>query len=880
MFVINFLNCSGFFLEKKCKVSDLNDFHLSPVHKNTTSYLSGDNLAAKCIEGFKPNTRKIIKCDAEGHWSINTTCTANKCSVPNDADSHIKRRLNQISVKFNTDVHIICDPGFTLEGPSVIRCRTNGTWNYTWNDLTPKCKVNKCRYPNDTDPYLNINQFNGSVLFDTIVQLSCTKGDLVGPKNIKCNPDGQWNIIVDSSSPLCVTGEDLQHSSQNVAIGIGIGAAVVVIAVVVIVVIFMRRRVAKTPRNKPYDEVKEEDGQNIYCNIKNSDMAVSETTLTENNDKTHQQNTYYAFLPNEKVSMTAVDVDKFKDYVEENKGVDSVIKLQFLNFTSGLKYPAKVALSNENRMKNKYKNICAYDDTRVVLKRKNNQTKSDYINASFVNGYESFHRYVASQGPIKGTEEDFWEMIYQLGSQKIVMLTNLIEDGKRKCEQYWPENDEIQFGEMNIRLRSIDRYADYTIRNLSVNQGGSAWKDVRQFHFTSWPDKGVPKYASSLVHFRSKVLAAPTKGKGPLVVHCSAGVGRTGTFIALDYLVSQASSVGQIDPFACVETLRLQRVNMVQTAEQYLFLHFALEEAIICKASATAAAEFPKVFSSLQQIIPRENKRRIDKEFETLNETSPKLQDEDFVSGKAVENQMKNRYNDILPVESHRIYLYTYAKGRSDYINAIMLPSYRESKAFIVTLMPLENTVIDFCRLVYENDVTSIIMLNEITQETILGQYWPNDTEILNVGDFNIQKTKVEALENVVINHLSMHYESQEPRKIKQFQVKFWPDAEQRPRSAKDLLEVMELVHIWQRNTGNNPVIVHCMNGNDKSGLYCVIEATIERMKIEQDVGIQQTIKQMRIRRPEIIPNIEQYEFCHEAVLEYLQQFDTYSNFQ
>ncbi|KAJ8313139.1 hypothetical protein KUTeg_009309 [Tegillarca granosa] len=298
--------------------------------------------------------------------------------------------------------------------------------------------------------------------------------------------------------------KDLQNSSSYVAIGCGIGATVVVIVVVVIVVIFMRRRVAKTQRNKPYDEVKEEDGQNIYCNIKNSDMAVSETTLTENNEKTNQQNTYYAFLPNEKVSMTAVDVDKFKDYVDENKGVDSVIKLQFL-------------------------------------------------------GYESFHRYVASQGPIKGIEEDFWEMIYQLGSEKIVMLTNLIEDGK----------------------------------------GGSAWKDVRQFHFTSWPDKGVPKYASSLVHFRSKVLAAPTKGKGPLVVHCSAGVGRTGTFIALDYLVSQASSVGQVDPFACVETLRRQRVNMVQTA--------------------------------------------------TLNETSPKLQDEDFVSGKAVENQMKNRYNDILP---------------------------------------------------------------------------------------------------------------------------------------------------------------------------------------------------------------------------------------
>ncbi|KAJ8305908.1 hypothetical protein KUTeg_016453 [Tegillarca granosa] len=900
--------------QKECSKNDLKliKLKINETPCSSSPCLSGEKINVECVEGYTLKGSGYVMCGKDGNWSFDTTCKANTCLLPNDVHTHTNVTGQSNVVKFGTALTITCDSGYHVKS-SIDRCQLNGTWSSTGLITAPLCIANTCLLPNDVHTHTNVTGQSNVTEFGTAIMIACDSGyhvkssidrcQLNGtwsstglitaplcientcslpindeharinqtagkeyvrvgtsvkigcdigyrlkiPEEVFCQLNGTWNFNWDKSLPVC---EDLENGNQNSYVGIGVGigstAFIVIIAIVAIILFVKRKKKDKEEtENAGYMEKNEASTGNVYSSIEETEI-VTETELT-NDDTARESSGYYSFLSNKAISKNAIKIENFINYVEENKGKNGSIVSQFSNLLTGLQYPAKVACFQQNKPKN--------DATRVVLNRP--KEMSDYINASYINGYDSVKRYVASQGPMKGTEEDFWEMVYQLRSDKIVMLTNVFEEGKHKCVQYWPDKDILKFGTMSVQLKSVDRYADFTVRLLSIKQDGSEWRKIRQFHFTAWPDRGVPKYASSLVQFRHKVLSMSTKGKGPLIVHCSAGIGRTGTFIALDILVAQARSTGQVDVYTCVETLRCQRVNMVQTAEQYLFLHHALEEALMCKTTATAASDFPELYAKMQQRLQNERTREIDKEFQTLNETSPVLQEEEFASGKTSQNKKKNRYSNILPVESHRIYLCSYVPGRSDYINAVLLPSYKESKAFIATQMPLPDTVIDFLCLVYESDVSSVVMLNEMDDKKTVGRYWPENEDAFNVGPYTVTKSGEKNMDCMIIKQLKIQYESQKPRVVNQFQVKFWPDNEMVPSSVSDILTVMEHVQQWQRKTGgHNPVVVHCMNGCDKTGLYCVVEATIERLKIEQDVGIQQIIKQMRSRRPQIIPCI------------------------
>ncbi|XP_052106290.1 receptor-type tyrosine-protein phosphatase kappa-like [Mytilus californianus] len=480
---------------------------------------------------------------------------------------------------------------------------------------------------------------------------------------------------------------------------------------------------------------------------------------------------YYAFSVGSQLPKDAIEVKNFYGYVEKRRGKEGDILKEFLNLKSGLQKPTDAALKPGNRLKNKYKDMYAYDETRVIL------DNSSYINASFIQGYGQVRKYIAAQGPLDKTVDDFWRMVWEYDCGKIVMLTNVFENGKEK-----------------------------------------ETKTVFQFHFTAWPDKDVPKYASSLVHFRHKVNTTRTVAKGPMVVHCSAGVGRTGTYIALDYIVHEAKERDYVEVFRSVEILRNQRVNMVQTAHQYLFLHEAVLEALMCPNSGIPCRDFSDNYKDLMRFDNNKKKHKLQVEYELMNSISSRHDEEAFIGSE-------------MPLLS------TAVDGRNEYINAVFLPGYRNNQTFIVTQMPLETTVVDLWRLIYDYEIPTIVMLNKDIQTGV--------------------------------------------RQVKLFKAKFWEENMIVPGSANDMLSFLSGIEDeHSNNRGCGPVLVHCLNGCDKSGLYCVLATVIERLRIEQDVDIQHIIKQMRNRRPQIIPNYEQFQFIYEAVIEYLKEFETYSNFQ
>ncbi|XP_046716059.1 receptor-type tyrosine-protein phosphatase beta isoform X1 [Silurus meridionalis] len=231
------------------------------------------------------------------------------------------------------------------------------------------------------------------------------------------------------------------------------------------------------------------------------------------------------------------------------------------------------ALAMENKGKNRYNNVLPYDSSRVKLSIHGSPT-DDYINANYISGYNSKKEYIAAQGPLPATVNEFWRMIWEKNAHTIVMLTKCYEQGRVKCEKYWPAENK-PYNNILVTTTSEIELEDWTIRDFRIKNVKTAeTRDVRQFHFTAWPDHGVPETTEVLINFRHLVREHMDNfsRNAPAVVHCSAGVGRTGTLIALDHLIFQIERESMVDIYGIIYNMRMHRPLMVQTEDQYVFL--------------------------------------------------------------------------------------------------------------------------------------------------------------------------------------------------------------------------------------------------------------------------------------------------------------------
>ncbi|XP_060021320.1 receptor-type tyrosine-protein phosphatase beta isoform X2 [Lagenorhynchus albirostris] len=244
-----------------------------------------------------------------------------------------------------------------------------------------------------------------------------------------------------------------------------------------------------------------------------------------------------------------------------------------------------IALLPENRGKNRYNNILPYDASRVKLSHVDDDPCSDYINASYIPGNNFRREYIATQGPLPGTKDDFWKMAWEQNVHNIVMVTQCVEKGRVKCDHYWPaDQDSLYYGDLILQMLSESVLPEWTIREFRIcsEEQLDAHRLIRHFHYTVWPDHGVPETTQSLIQFVRTVrdYINRTPGAGPTAVHCSAGVGRTGTFIALDRILQQLDSKDSVDIYGAVHDLRLHRVHMVQTECQYVYLHQCVRDVL------------------------------------------------------------------------------------------------------------------------------------------------------------------------------------------------------------------------------------------------------------------------------------------------------------
>uniref|UniRef100_A0A672M6H0 Receptor-type tyrosine-protein phosphatase U n=1 Tax=Sinocyclocheilus grahami TaxID=75366 RepID=A0A672M6H0_SINGR len=523
----------------------------------------------------------------------------------------------------------------------------------------------------------------------------------------------------------------------------------------------------------------------------------------------------------------------------------------------------------KDKTKGRHDTLMGYDRHRVKLHPLLGDPNSDYINANYIDGYHRSNHFIATQGPKQETVYDFWRMVWQENCFSIVMITKLVEVGRVKCCKYWPDESEM-YGDIKITLLKTETLAEYTVRTFALERRGySAKHEVCQFHFTSWPEHGVPYHATGLLAFIRRVKSSTPLDAGPVVVHCSVGAGRTGCYIVLDVMLDMAECEGVVDIYNCVKTLCSRRINMIQTEEQYIFIHDAILEACLCGETAIPVNEFALAYKEMLRVDSQSNSSQLREEFQVFVNNISTLHNCILISPNC------DFYIDVLPPDRALAFLVTTEGESNNYINAALMDSFHRPAAFIVTPHPLPGTTSDFWRLVFDYGCTSVVMLNQLNQSNSAWpcvQYWP-EPGLQQYGPMQVEFLSMSADEDIItrlfrVKNVTRLQEGQ--LVVCQFQFLRWSAYRDVPDSKKAFLNLLASVQKWQRECGEGRTVVHCLNGGGRSGTYCASNILMEMIQYQNIVDVFYAVKTLRNAKPNMVETLEQYRFCYELVLEYL----------
>ncbi|XP_021105538.1 receptor-type tyrosine-protein phosphatase F isoform X12 [Heterocephalus glaber] len=653
--------------------------------------------------------------------------------------------------------------------------------------------------------------------------------------------------------------------------------AVILIILIVIAILLFKRKRTHSPSSK--------DEQSI--GLKDSLLAHSSDPVEMRRLNYQTPGSSAPSCPNisSMRDHPPIPITDLADNIERLKANDGLkFSQEYESIDPGQQFTWENSNLEVNKPKNRYANVIAYDHSRVILTSIDGVPGSDYINANYIDGYRKQNAYIATQGPLPETMGDFWRMVWEQRTAIVVMMTRLEEKSRVKCDQYWPPRGTETYGLIQVTLLDTVELATYTVRTFALHKSGSSEKrELRQFQFMAWPDHGVPEYPTPILAFLRRVKACNPLDAGPMVVHCSAGVGRTGCFIVIDAMLERMKHEKTVDIYGHVTCMRSQRNYMVQTEDQYVFIHEALLEAATCGHTEVPARNLYAHIQKLGQVPPGESVTAMELEFKLL--ASSKAHTSHFISANLPCNKFKNRLVNIMPYELTRVCLQPIrgVEG-SDYINASFLDGYRQQKAYIATQGPLAESTEDFWRMLWEHNSTIIVMLTKLREmgREKCHQYWPAGRSA-RYQYFVVDPMAEYNMPQYILREFKVtDARDGQSRTIRQFQFTDWPE-QGVPKTGEGFIDFIGQVHKTKEQFGQDgPITVHCScflssAGVGRTGVFITLSIVLERMRYEGVVDMFQTVKTLRTQRPAMVQTEDQYQLCYRAALEYLGSFDHYA---
>lgn len=424
---------------------------------------------------------------------------------------------------------------------------------------------------------------------------------------------------------------------------------------------------------------------------------------------------------------------------------------------------------------------------------------------------------------------------------------------------YWPKEGVETYGVIQVKLVKEDVMATYTVRTLQIRhlrikkkKQVMAERFVYQYHYTNWPDHGTPDHPLPVLSFVKKSSAANPVDAGPIIVHCSAGVGRTGTYIVLDAMLKQIRSKGEVNIFGFLRHIRTQRNFLVQTEEQYIFIHDALLEAIESGETNINQTYLSRYIHSLQASDALEEKtepwKMLETQFKLVTSFLPK--DFNLVSANKPCNQLKNRTLDLLPVESARVHL-TPKPGvdGSDYINATWFQGFHKLREFIVTQHPLELTAQDFWQMIWDHNAQTVVMLSSLDDQEF-GIFWPVANEEMEAENFRVKFVDEGDQGGFVTRDFTVHsLQDDYELPVRMIHCANWPH---NCSPITSIFELINLVQEWHIEYQNGPIVVIDRYGGTEAATFCCLTTLGKQLEYENHVDVYMYAKLYHNKRPGI----------------------------
>uniref|UniRef100_A0A1I8B613 protein-tyrosine-phosphatase n=1 Tax=Meloidogyne hapla TaxID=6305 RepID=A0A1I8B613_MELHA len=597
-----------------------------------------------------------------------------------------------------------------------------------------------------------------------------------------------------------------------------------------------------------------------------------------------------------------IPLTEFATHIERQKINNNRGFIQeFESIDTGQQFTWENSTMEVNRHKNRYANVVAYDHSRVILPPEDDEDGceeqlpgNDYINANYIDGYDRPKVYIATQGPLPETFADFWRMVWEERSYTIVVLTRLEERSRSKCDQYWPSRGSSVYGNYKVTLMETTELAHYCLRTLrleNTRHRNEPGRDIQHCQFTAWPDHGVPIHPTPFLMFLKRVKALNPVQAGPIITHCSAGIGRTGAFIVIDFQLDRLRYENSLDVYGCVRAIRSQRQYMVQTDDQYIFIHDALLDAAQSGSTEIPNSKLLQHVQTLSRPQLHSEYTGIDIEFNTLMSLRvPKCFR--VTVANATYNINKNVKLTVVPWDFNRVEL---PRVRSvidnnengdderDYINASWIDGYRSRRSYIATQLPMANTVADFWRMLWIHECSIVAML--VRQPNEPGErffeYWPTPGYPENYNGLNVDFVSEFDMGHYWLREFKVTDESRHSRTIRQFQFIDWAvDCQGRtigdvPQNSERFVDFVRQLHQTKQQFGSvGPICVHCLDGAGRTGTFITVSLTICRAKLEHVVDLFTTVKLLRMQRPNMVETREQYEFCYRAAIDFLSSWE------